>query len=140
MDAEILEVALSECSAEDFDGEVVALNHDTGVYFCMKDTAAVLWHDLAAGHSVQALSAIAAGNPELAQSIKQLAMQLVEAGLLRPAESSSGPSVPPRLTSALAADAPLPVLESFDDMKKLMLLDPVHEVDEDSGWPGRRQD
>jgi hypothetical protein len=31
-----------------------------------------------------------------------------------------------------------PVLQKFQDMKELILLDPVHEVHEDLGWPHPR--
>jgi hypothetical protein len=127
-----------QCAAEKFDGEIVALNYDTGMYFSLKDTAALLWSDLVAGHSVQALMTLAAGNPEFASSIWHLADQLVEAGLLRPAASTCVPSTPPDLSAALIASAPLPVLEAFGEMQKLLLLDPVHEVDEEAGWPAQR--
>ena len=29
-----------------------------------------------------------------------------------------------------------PTIEKYDDMQELLLLDPIHEVDED-GWPNR---
>jgi hypothetical protein len=28
-----------------------------------------------------------------------------------------------------------PVLEVYTDMQDLLLLDPIHEVDEEAGWP-----
>jgi hypothetical protein len=133
----ILEVT-QQCAAEDFDGEIVAMNYDTGMYFNMKDTAAILWHDLAEGHSVEAVVALAVTNPEFSRSIESFADQLVEAGLMRPANSVSAPSGPPRLTAVTIGSAPLPVLEAFGDMQKLLLLDPVHEVDEEVGWPARK--
>ena len=135
MAAGVMEIATPQCDAADFDDEIVAINHDTGTYFSMKDTAAVLWHDLAAGYSVEALVTLAASNSEFARSIEHLADQLVEAGLMRPAKSVSAPSAPNKLTAVMIASAPPPVLEVFDDMQKLLLLDPVHEVDEDLGWP-----
>jgi hypothetical protein len=138
MAAGILEVALPQCAAEDFDGEIVAMNYDTGMYFSLKDTAAVLWQDLAAGHSVEALVSLAVDNTEFVQSIEHLADQLVEAGLMRTAKSVSAPSAPPRLTAVMVASAPPPLLEVFGDMQKLLLLDPVHEVDEEVGWPVRK--
>jgi hypothetical protein len=139
MAAGVLEVALSHCAVEDFDGEIVALNLDTGMYFSIRDTGAILWHDLAAGHSVETLMTVAVGNPEFAQSIERLADELVEAGLMRPAESVSAPGAPPALAAVTIAQASPPVLEAFGDMQKLLLLDPVHEVDE-VGWPAQPRD
>ena len=31
-----------------------------------------------------------------------------------------------------------PALEIYDDMAELILSDPIHEVDEDVGWPRKR--
>ncbi|MEO1004798.1 MAG: PqqD family protein [Cyanobacteria bacterium J06638_38] len=33
----------------------------------------------------------------------------------------------------------LPVIEKFTDMEELLLLDPIHEADEDKGWPTAKQ-
>jgi hypothetical protein len=32
-----------------------------------------------------------------------------------------------------------PILERFDDMQELLLLDPVHEVSDEEGWPARSE-
>ena len=136
----VLEIALPQCAAEDFDGEIVAINMDTGVYFGLKDTGAVLWRDLAAGHSVEALVELADGNAALAQSIERFVEDVLKGGLMRKATSASAPAQSPSLVPGAIGHACLPSVESFGDMKSLLLLDPIHEVDDDAGWPVRRQD
>jgi hypothetical protein len=130
-----LEIVRAHCVAEDFDGEIVAMHLKTGTYFSMKDTAAVLWRDLADGHSVESLVKLAEGKDDLARSIEGFVAELLEAELMRKASAASPPPQPPGLGSAIAAGAAAPVLEAFGDMRDLLILDPVHEVDERFGWP-----
>jgi hypothetical protein len=136
----ILEIALPQCAAEDFDGEIVAMNLDTGMYFSIKDTAAVIWRDLAEGNSVESLVKLADGDSDFVQSIDRFVAELLDAGLMRKASARSAPQQPPGLGSAIARGAAAPLLEAFGDMQKLLLLDPVHEVDESAGWPLPKED
>ena len=131
----ILEVASPECAAEDFDGEIVAMHLDTGMYFSMGDTAAVIWRDLAAGHSAESLVRLAGNNKELGNAVERFVVELVDSGLMRKAAGARAPAEPARFGASVNDGAALPVLEAFGDMKKLLLLDPVHEVDEKAGWP-----
>jgi len=100
----------------------------------IKDSGAVLWHDLMAGHSVEALVDLAGENAELAAGIARFADEVVNCGLMRPTTEAPVPSGP-AATAAQAATMTAPALESFGDMQDLLLLDPVHEVDEEMGWP-----
>ncbi len=127
----IFEVNAPDCVAEEFEGEVVALNMATGTYFSIKDNALCLWHDLTSGHPVEALVAAAGAGTPMAAAIEQFAATAAAEGLLRASGAPLEPQAPP--TVALAGD--LPVLESFSDMQSLLLLDPVHEVDDGQGWP-----
>ena len=137
MSSTTLQVALPQCAAEDFDGEIVAMHLDTGMYFSMKDTAAVIWRDLAAGYSVESLLKLADGNGDFARAVERFIEDVLTAGLMRKVPAASAPSEPPGLRSAIAGGAAAPLLEAFGDMQKLLLLDPVHEVDETTGWPAR---
>jgi hypothetical protein len=134
LSARHLELASPQCSADDFDGEIVAINLETGLYYSLKDSAALLWNDLAAGHSVETLVQSAEANPKLAAQISRFADELVACGLMRETTEAPVPAEPAR-TAAEAATLQLPELESFGDMQDLLLLDPVHEVDEEMGWP-----
>lgn len=131
----ILELAGPQCSAEEFDGEIVALNLDTGMYFSMSGVAGQIFTDLTNGHSVETLLALAAPDSEIGKGIDAFIRELQSAGLLRSRSASDGPAAPLTLSAELLAGAVPPVLESFGDMQSLLLLDPVHEVDELVGWP-----
>jgi hypothetical protein len=131
----ILEVAAPDCAAEDFDGEIVAMHLDTGMYFSMADTAALIWRDLAAGHSAESLVRLAGQNNELANAVERFVVELVDAGLMRKTSVAPTALEPAQFGAVTAGGAGLPVLEAFGDMKKLLLLDPVHDVDQTAGWP-----
>ena len=130
----VFEVASPQCVAEDFDGEIVALNMDTGTYFSVKGNAARVWNDLVHGHALEALIERAGANAALAGAIESFAAEAQKEGLIRLAEMPGTPSAAPGTDFG---DTELPVLEAFHDMQSLLLLDPVHEVDEDEGWPKR---
>lgn len=140
MSSTFLEIADPQCSAEDFDGEIVAINLETGVYFSIRETGAAIWHDLVAGHTVESLVALAGPNAVLAAGIESFIADLQNNGLLRPATlpAAQAPAAPMR--TALTSDTVAPTLESFGDMQSLLLLDPVHEVDENIGWPKRSEE
>lgn len=127
----VLEVNAPDCVAEEFEGEIVALNMQTGTYFSIKDNALNVWHDLSNGHPVAALVAAAGAGTPMAVAIEKYAATVVDEGLMRPAGAPLNPQAP----LALVLDGELPVLESFSDMQSLLLLDPVHEVDDQQGWP-----
>jgi len=137
----ILEIAAPQCVAQDFDGEIIALNLASGTYYSVRDLGAVLWRDLAAGYSVEHLAALAAGSLGGTQPVFDFAAAATTQGLMRPAGATATPSGEPQLSGALAAGvAPQLVFEVFEDMKSLILLDPVHEVDETRGWPSLPKD
>ncbi len=70
--------------------------------------------------------------------------QLIDENIIIPAVSCSGDE--PVISqgsqvniSTSKDDFTNPVLEKFTDMADLLLLDPIHEVDE-SGWPNKPPD
>lgn len=129
----VLELAVPQCSADDFDGEIVAINLDTGIYYSIKDTAALVWHDLVDGHSVEALLDRLRDDADMQAAVSRFVDELLSSGLMRLSTDLSEPTSSPRIASALPMAAP--VLEPFGDMQDLLLLDPVHEADQEIGWP-----
>jgi hypothetical protein len=131
----VLEIAAPHCVAQEFEGEVIALNLTSGTYYSLRDLGAVLWRDLAAGHSVESLSTLAAGALGGIQPVVEFAASMEATGLLRPASNPVTPAGKPQVVAALASGASGLTFEAFEDMQSLFLLDPVHEVDETRGWP-----
>jgi hypothetical protein len=137
----VLEIAAPQSVAQDFDGEIVALNLANGTYYSLRELGAVLWRDLAAGHPVERLAAIAGESSVGEQPVLDFAAKATAEGLMRPAAGAASPNEAPQLIAALAGGAaPAPIFETYVDMQTLILLDPVHEVDETKGWPMQPKD
>jgi hypothetical protein len=137
----VLEIAAPQSVAQDFDGEIVALNLASGTYYSLRDLGAVIWRDLAAGHPVERLAAIAAETAIGQQPVLEFATKATAEGLMRPAAGVMPPTEAPQLVAALAGGiAPELIFEVYVDMQTLILLDPVHEVDETKGWPKQPKD
>jgi hypothetical protein len=132
----VLELAKPDCVADDFGGEVVVLNIATGVYFSLRDLAAAVWRDLAAGHPGESLIA---GMNQIDGQIGKATSIFVEnlegAGLMRRTSPRPiGTAIPESVELVRIGEARL-TMQSFDDMKDLILSDPIHDVDEQLGWP-----
>jgi Coenzyme PQQ synthesis protein D (PqqD) len=123
------------------EGEVVIINLATGTYYSLRDTGAEIWGLLTSGMSVaevaQALrERYTVEDGSIEDALDRLTGELVSEGLV---VSTNGDGPPPAAAVPPAPEArqpfQAPTLERFDDMQDLILLDPVHEVDEDAGWP-----
>ncbi len=120
--------------AEMVEGELIAINIETGTYYSLAGPAARIWNAIAAGHSAAEIAG-AVSPPGDAAALRQSVENFVEAllaeQLIRPVErpAPAGNLLPlaPWQTESLR-------LERFTDMQDLLVLDPIHEVDE-AGWP-----
>jgi hypothetical protein len=123
---------------ERLDDEVIAINLDTGSYFALVGPAADVWSAFDPAGTVAGVAGALAARyamPEDAvrADIDAFAHRLESAGLLEGADVKGAPA------GELPAAAPVgtwvpPELEEYRDMADLVLLDPIHQVDE-AGWP-----
>jgi hypothetical protein len=119
------------------EGEVVALNVATGIYFSLRGLAAALWEDLAAGHAVETLGEHVECHGAEAGIVGDFAGRLTDHGLMR--RSSRDPVVSePSSIELLRAGPQEIIFEIYDDMQDLILADPIHDVDESMGWPHQK--
>lgn len=122
---------------ETIDGEVVIINLDHGLYYSLEGTGAWIWERLSEARSLDGLAAISAehfeGDPgQMRASIESFLTRLGEEALICPAgpEEATAPAAPAGAKMPWAD----PGLQKYTDMEQLLLLDPIHEV-EDTGWP-----
>ena len=127
---------------ETIEGESVIINLNSGFYYSLDHVGAEIWESLVQQLSVEAITAnlihrYEASADEIKKAVSELINQLSEEELIVPmpeqelirtgvsnaAEQSSEPEPFKK-----------PVLNKFGDMQDLLLLDPIHEVDE-AGWP-----
>ena len=133
------EIAAPECVADDFGGEIVALNMNSGVYFSLRDLAANIWTDLAAGCPAAAiLDVLRQHDDKLAADAKAFIDRLLSEGLMRAASLAPAQSGPVAVHAALASGTTVLTIQSYDDMKDLVMTDPIHDVADEFGWPALR--
>lgn len=125
--------------ADIIDGEVLAIDMATGAYVNLRDWSSFVWAHLMSGATVGEVQRLLSQSVEVSDgtAVAVFADRLQADGLVvpgdptqagDPTEGAVGIAVPAVPWSGL-------VVESFTDMADLILLDPVHDVDPDKGWP-----
>lgn len=127
-------IASADITQQFLDGEVVAINFQSGDYYNLRGAAAPAFAALVAGLPDTRLAELFAESPPDAAAVLQaLVESWVKVGLLvaDPAVPATEPP-PPVPWSA-------PVSEVFADMQQLLLADPIHDVG-DGAWPRQATD
>ena len=120
------------------DGEVVVVHFVHGNYYGMSGMAAQIWNWLVDGHHVSEIADHIQNAYQDADvtAIHNFVRQLVEENLLE--ERATLPTSCDRLPAIHTNSSFVPPeFEKHEDMQDLIVLDPIHEVDSDSGWPHR---
>ena len=128
--------------SETVDQEVVMIHLDTGNYYSLRSTGALIWDALERGATVEsitsALDANSHNGSDIGAVVGSFVNELRAEELIVPADN---PATSSSATIELSAHPfEPPVLEKYTDMQHLILLDPVHEVDDGEGWPRPRDD
>ena len=126
-------------ASEIIDGEAVIMDLQSGKYFSTAASGAVIWSGvedrlsvdqicqrLTAEYSLSAADAEAAADAFLAELLRH--------ALIRAADSAPSTSVAAAPGEGHRRSFTTPVLNVYSDMQDLLLLDPIHDVDE-VGWP-----
>lgn len=130
---------------ETFDDEVVLINLDTGNYYSIDKVGAVIWSLIESGVDASAIvNGITQGyqgkHEDMVSAIEHFLAELQQESLIVTVETSGikkNQSLKERserkpATEKLSFERPM--LQRYTDMQDLLLLDPIHEVDE-TGWP-----
>ena len=126
---------------ETIDGETIVIDLTTGTYYSLRGSGPVIWNAVASGASRDGIvdeleNAYDASPEEIAYAADAFLTQL-EAEQLIARGNGAGPNGASRSTPAeTRSPFEVPQLEKFEDMQDIILLDPVHMVD-DQGWPHR---
>jgi hypothetical protein len=125
---------------EAIDGEVMVINLVSGIYYNLTGTAASAWPLLAAGLPVDGILAMlkdacGVGAETLERDLSAFVDTLAAESIVRAADDGMETSpVPPVATAPYTGFA----VNRYDDMRALLVVDPVHEVG-DFGWPQKPQ-
>ena len=124
-----LRVATANIHAKVFDDEVVVLDMGAGTYFSLRGAAAAIWPLVDAHATPAAITAAFTGPGVDAAAIDGVLDQLTDARLV-----VGDPALDAGTVEPASLPFEVPVVETYTDMQDLLLLDPIHDVDE-SGWP-----
>ena len=132
---------------ETMDGESVIINLNTGFYYSLDQVGAEIWeaiqHQSTVGDIIANLMNRYSGqNGDVTDAVSELTDELVKEGLVvqvPEGEPNTTPMTPSSSPASQKSNFVKPKLQKFGDMKDLLLLDPIHEVDEE-GWPHTKDD
>jgi hypothetical protein len=128
---------------ETIDGETIIIDLVSGTYYSLQGTGPEIWNRLAGGQSAtRIVDGLAPGHAgdraEVEAAVAAFLRELESEQLIAPAESNgNGMAAEADGAEAAGPFAP-PKLEKYTDMQDIILLDPVHKVD-DRGWPHAAQ-
>jgi hypothetical protein len=126
---------------ETLDDETIIVDLDSGSYYSLRGSGCYAWRLLESGADQAAVVGelarfYGADAPDVAGAVEALIGELVGERLVVPLEQAEVPVTDEAAPPTTSAYEP-PALTKFTDMQELLLLDPVHDVDE-TGWPAAR--
>jgi hypothetical protein len=131
---------------ETIDGETVIVNLENGVYYSLRKSGVDIWNLIENGANFEELTAeitkrYHAAPDDIKKAIRELLITLQKEGLIQVSSSMHPVNQTPQtlpLAENIQIEFEYPILEKYSDMQELLLLDPIHEVDED-GWPNKAE-
>ena len=127
---------------ETIDGEAVIINLDSGNYYSLVDVGSFIWELFGKGASLcevqnLVLQTYQGDAPDIDRGVQELLVQLQQENLIVPVDGAGAvelAQVLPANNSHEKLSFNPPLLHKYSDMQELLLLDPIHDVD-DAGWP-----
>ncbi len=131
---------------ETFDDEVVIVNLSAGTYYSLGGAGTDIWNLALNGASVQQIATqltalYEAERDEIQRETDAFLQKLQDEELLSQVAASENDSLDDNIEYSKSEESVQkrgafvrPQLQKFTDMQALLMLDPIHEVDE-AGWP-----
>jgi hypothetical protein len=136
-----IKVNAPQVVGEVIDGEAVIVNLKSGAYYSLAGPGGVVWSCIERRASQEEIASTVKARylgdgGEIEADIVRLLGELEVEGLVVPADSAAETARPAEAAAASVSAPPYEsmLLKRYDDMQDLLLLDPIHEVDE-MGWP-----
>lgn len=143
MGSETLKINWQRIVHETIDDEVIIIDLETGTYFSLTQSAADLWPALVRGSTKAGLMATLTGvydapASEIETSVAAFLDELkAESIIIVESDGAATPTEPASVAVRRQGHFDPPKLAKYTNMSDLLLLDPVHDVDE-QGWPRRK--
>jgi hypothetical protein len=138
MESDRFRMASPQVVADLVDGELVAVNLETGTYFAMYSASAQVWGTLAAGCAIsqilEVLDECQATSIIRPSDLLLFTENLLDHGLIE-YTNDAGDEAVDALTSLRGHSEWVPLrVHVHADLQDILLLDPVHDTNA-SGWP-----
>jgi hypothetical protein len=122
---------------ETVEGEALIVHTRSGTYYNLEGCGTLVWNALLSGRSVEQIettfaSRSAAERAEIRSGLETFVRALAAEELILPRERPAedlAPATEPKTTFTT------PGLRKFTDMQELLLVDPIHDVQPEAGWP-----
>jgi Coenzyme PQQ synthesis protein D (PqqD) len=130
---------------ETIDGEAVIINLDSGNYYSLVEVGSFIWGLVEKGASASevqnlVLQTYQGNGADIDRGVQDLLAQLQQENLIVPVDGAAAldlvqlnQTLPSNNGHEKLSFNP-PSLHKYSDMQELLLLDPIHDVDE-AGWP-----
>ena len=130
---------------ETIDGEAVIINLDSGNYYSLVEAGSFIWGLFEKGASASEIQNLVfqtyqGDAADIDRGVQELLAELQQENLIVPVDAVEAFD-PAQLDQVVTAnnghEKPSfnpPSLQKYSDMQELLLLDPIHDVD-DTGWP-----
>jgi hypothetical protein len=128
-----LRVDTARCLHETLDGDTIVIDAERGWLLVFEGLATTVWERMVGGADAAAIVAEAGERygTDAATAVHRFVDELVGAGLLVPDHQL--------VTHDAAIEWPAeyvePRIDRFDDVADILMMDPIHEVTVDRGWP-----
>lgn len=132
----------SKVISETIDGETIIINLNTGDYYGANITAAIIWDQIKANNSTEAIIQYFLDHYNedeivIKESVVEIIDTLLKDNLIFELELAEGISNKNNKESLKLQEKEIfikPKIDQYDDMKEMLLADPIHDVNE-YGWP-----
>ena len=132
---------------ETIEGEVIIINLDNGNYYSLDRVGADIWGLVESGATVGEMAEAITRRYEgrravIENAVNQLIAELQEEELIILDTAKEHESIMTQAETDPETEGrgfETPILHKYTDMQDLLLLDPIHEIDE-AGWPVTRPD
>ena len=132
-------VNTEQVAYESMEGEIVLIHLDNGNYFNLEGTAIDVWNGIINNVSCENIiqsfvDSYSADKAIIEETVSNFISQLkTEELIIESTENSENDNI--FEFTNLQEQFIAPSLVKYEDMQDLLLLDPLHDVDENAGWP-----
>ena len=142
MSNQLFRVNTPTVTHETIDGEAVIINLDSGNYYSLVEVGSFIWDLVEKGASASevqnvVLQTYQGNTTDIDRGVQELLAQLQQENLIVPVDGAGAVDLTEAMPSNNSHEKPSfnpPLLNKYSDMQELLLLDPIHDVD-DTGWP-----